>query len=192
MAMFLVELPDTSVGQRFADAMVVSAEDADDAKAIAKSEFDGDQSAGWDAATVTALADKDLDDAASLVGWKLRVRILDSDPVIDLEVVGDATDDTIDELAALMVTALNATSIISGAAYTPNTLTIAEGSGTDDLGDKKVEVEMVPPNSGGVPIPGLVGTITDEGSATDDLTVVFPTDTTVVPQVFRTFRRGHN
>jgi hypothetical protein len=77
-----------------------------------------------------------------------------------------------------METALNATSGISGAAYTAgtNTLVIAAGSGTDDLGDLTVTVEFLAPSTvagaDAAPIPGFVGTITDGGSATDDLSVV--------------------
>ena len=174
MPAYLVELDD---GARFtlpqgADKMIVFAEDAADAKAFAKAQFTGDSNAAWDGATVTEIAA-----AADLEGFRLRIVIADADPVVDVTVTG-ASSATVDAIGALMETALNATSGISGAAYTAgtNTLVIAAGSGTDDLGDLTVTVEFLAPSTvagaDAAPIPGFVGTITDGGSATDDLSVV--------------------
>lgn len=101
-------------------------------------------------------------------GFKLRVAILDSTPVVDLTVVGAAAA-TIDSIAALMVTALNNESIIAGAAYVSPNLTIANIA--DALGDRTVLVELLPPDAlaiGGAvedpqPLTSMVGTITDQG-----------------------------
>ena len=59
MALFLVELPsEATTRKNGVDTMVISADDATDAKEIAKSHFTGDAgNAAWDAATVTTLAD---------------------------------------------------------------------------------------------------------------------------------------
>lgn len=192
MAVYSVELADGG-GSRRADGLIVSASSAADAKAIAKSYFTGDGAAAWDNATVTTLADvaQNADDA--LVGWRLRVAILDHDPVIDVTVTGDATDDDIDALAAAMVTALNATSI-DNASYnsTSQVLTVATGSGGDDIGDKTVTVEVLPPTSFEDPIaiPGFVSSVTDGGVATDALSVTFAGDTLVRPTVFLAYSKS--
>lgn len=97
-------------------------------------------------------------------------------------VVGDATDDTVDEIAAALVTALNGLDGIANASYnaTTNTLTVA---GSDDaLGDQKLEVSIIPPG-GSDSIASLVGAITDGGVAAADLTVVLPADNAVIPNV---------
>jgi hypothetical protein len=189
MAFFLIQLPAGNAAPREADAMIVSAASSDDAKAIAKSRFDGDANALWGAATVTQLADVAAN-APGLANWRLRIRILDSDPVVSIEVIGTGTNDTVDEIAALAVTALNATSIIANAAYNATTQTLTIAGVDDALGDKTVEVEFLPPatQAGAQPIPGMVGTITDGGAEADPLTVVLPADTYVVPTVLGTFR----
>jgi len=85
--------------------------------------------------------------------------------------------DTYATFFAEVVGLLNATSPIAGAALdmgeagvgsTDLLLTIASGSGGDDLGDKAVEVEFL---RNGVPIAGMLSTITDEGSSTAVLSV---------------------
>ncbi len=87
MGTFLVELP---AGDRYTlrenvDAMVVSAQDATDAKAIAKSQFTGAAGdAAWDAATVTTLTDIAAESADSMANWRFKVAVLDSTPVVDL------------------------------------------------------------------------------------------------------------
>lgn len=180
---FLVTLPASATAKVLKDgydSILVYADDAADAKAMAKAVTDGDADAQWDGATTTALVA-----AANLVGWRFRVVIFDSDPVVDVEVVGAGTDDTIDEIAALLVIALNATAPIAGAAYnsTSQVLTIAET--TDSLGDKKVAVEVYPPASvgGRIPIPGFVDSVTDEGSAGAALSCTFAADAYPVPSI---------
>lgn len=111
---------------------------------------------------------------------------------------GDGNDDAtfnltssanaFESMLANAVSLLNANAQVSGAAIDMGAgsaplLTIAEGSGTDDLGDKAVEVEMLyVSGTNKTPIAGLVGTITDEGVSTDDLDVEFD-PSPVVPNV---------
>lgn len=88
MASFLVELPDNLHGGTLpegADAVVVEAADATDAKEVAKAAFDGDGNAKWGSATVTQLAAA-ADFSAD--AWKLKAAILDSSPVVDVEADG--------------------------------------------------------------------------------------------------------
>lgn len=93
-------------------------------------------------------------------------------------------DDTIETLAILMSEALNSTSIIANSSFnlSTNVLTIATGSGGDDLGDKTVEVKLYAPNGHGV-ISSFVTTIVDEGVSTDPLSATFITETTAIPVV---------
>jgi hypothetical protein len=181
--LYFVTLDNTKGGrtkQNGVDAVCVYAEDATDAKALAKAQQAfGASDAAWDAATATLAAA-----GADLEGWRLRVVITDSTPVIDEEVTGAASAD-VDAIAALMVTALNGNAIISGAAYSTPNLTIAAGTGVDDLGDKNVECYWYPPADDSdwpddsVTIPSFIGTITDGGSATDDLAVALGTSSAV-------------
>lgn len=167
-----------------ANAAIVFASDTDDAKSIARAYYTGDSNAAWDAATVTEVAA-----GSDLENFRLRVAIIDADPVVDITVTG-ASSDTVDDVAADMVVALNALSAIAGAAYNATTqvLTIAAGTGVDDLGDKEVIVEMLPPStmSGAdkAPIAGFVGAITDGGSSTDDLDVTLGADSIAVPAIY--------
>lgn len=166
------------------NAMVVFAEDTDAAKEICAAKYDFDGDAWADDTTVTAIAqDADFED------WTFSVSVLnglgaEADESGTVTVTGDDTTNTIDEIAAALVTALNGLTGISGAAYnaTSNTLTIASGGGGDDLGDQTVLVEITPPN-GKSTIPSLVGTVTHEGAATDALSVVLPADDAVIPTV---------
>lgn len=166
-----------------ANAMAVFAADATAAKQVCEAYFDG-EGLLWsssDASVAEIVADADFN------GWTFKVRILGGlgvggDEPGEVVVVGDATDNTIDEVGALLVTALNALTGIAGASYnsTSNILTVAET--TDSLGDQTVEVDIIPPN-GYSSVASLVGTITDGGVAGDALTVQLPTDAAVIPLV---------
>lgn len=57
------------------------------------------------------------------------------------------------------------------------TLTIAAGSGGDDLGDKNVFIEF---QRNGVAVPSLLGAVTDAGVSTDDLSVALTAAASVV------------
>ncbi len=194
MALFLLEHGEGG-GQRMADAMVVSAADAADAKAIAKNQYGGSRS-DWSNATVTTLADILASTASTLVGYKWTVSV-DTPAGVPLEEVtftADATDDQLDEVGAALVVLLNATASIAAAAYTANVLTVAAIS--DDIGDHTLRMKVEPPvindaggerKSGNEVMPGFVGTIVDEGIAGAVLTVAFPIDGYVVPTVIRDF-----
>lgn len=187
MPAYLVTLDREKCGHTLpegADAMVVFAADATAAKEICAAKYDGDGSAWATDGTATEIVQD-----ADFNGWTFKVSVLDGlgaggDEPGTATVVGDGTTNTIDEVGAALVTALNALTGIANASYnsTSNTLTVASGGGGDDLGDQTVVVEIIPPN-GKSAIPSLVGTITHEGSATDALTVVLPGDSAVIPIV---------
>lgn len=172
------------------NAMVVSAEDATDAKAIAASRYGGDSA--WSDATVTELTEVTAATANAFVDWVFTLIIFTATPKT-FTFTGTAANDTLDEVAAQLVILLNADADIAGAAYNATTqvLTVAAGTGVDDLGDMALTISITPPavsDSGGQTnapqnIAGLVSSTTDEGVSTDDLEVTFNADTTIVPAV---------
>lgn len=171
------------------DAIVLHANNDADAKAVAKAIHDSGSDGLWDVATVT-----DIVAADNWLGWRLRVRVQDTDgtEVCDITVTGAGSDDSIDEIAALMVTALNATSAISNASYNSGSqvLTIAAG-GSDALGDHSTLVEWYPPAADvrqDVAIPGLVTAKVHNGVASDNLTATFAADGYAIPKVYATLR----
>ncbi len=181
MAVYLVQLPDNAGQTKKGGGnlqVVVAASEAQ-AKEVAAAALDGD-GGSWGEATVT-----EVTSTASWVGWKFKITIHggfgtgNTDP-LSVTVTGDATNNTIDEIAALFVTAFNAHADIAGAAYNATTQTLTVSDATDALGDQKLTVEITPP-SGYSTIPSLVGTIVDEGSAAAELSVVLPADTLVAP-----------
>lgn len=196
MAFYYVTLAEGPGGGRKADAMIVSAADATDAKAIVQNQYSGDTGA-WTAATATLLADvaSNADDA--LVGWTFTVSV-DTPagvPLFEVSYVGTATNDNIDKIAAQLVILITAQSEITLADYTGQLLTVAEIG--DDIGDHILRVTVKPPattDDGGEPkggndvaIPGYIDTIVDEGIAGAVLTVEFPVDGYVRPTVLADF-----
>lgn len=177
MALYLIELPDGSGVTRkdVYKAMVVEADSEAEAKEYAAAVFDGDSA--W--ATATALA---TGAATDYEDWTYRVRVSDGpgDPdLVDVTVTGGSADD-VDDIGDALVIALNAT-VIDNASYSTPTLTVA-GAG-DAIGDKTVAVEVIPP-WGETPIASMVGTITDQGSSGDALTVVLEIPT-AIPAVLK-------
>lgn len=187
MAAYLITL-DAETGQTLkegANACIVVAENSADALAIAKSKYDGDSDSAWANATVTS-----LDAAADLEGFRLRVKVLDSTPQIDVTVTGAASG-TVDSIAALAVTALNALDAIANAAYNSTTQVLTIAGAADGLGDKTVEVEFLPPitgNPGATSIPGFVGAIVDNGASGDALSVTLGADARVKPKHYGSFK----
>lgn len=186
MAEFLVQLVDTTgyTLQGGANSVVVSAEDAADARAAAGFATELD-TADWATAVVTTLAE-----ASDMEGWQIRVTISTADGLttsFDGTYVGIAAD-VLDDLGDGIQALLNVpfTSSYTGATQT---LILATGTGTDDLGDNIVQVGLFPPGTPTVMtgeisgIPGFVATVTDEGASNADLTVVFAADAHVVPSV---------
>lgn len=184
MPVYLVQLPEGGDFQLIngKNAAVVVAEDTDDAKAIAKSALGVDADAPWANATVTeCAAEEDME------GYQAQVIVYNASGVEVTNVTVTAVDtDDIDDIGGDLATALNAAGPMANASYnsTTNTLTIATGSGGDDLGDYQVFVNFFMPAAqagGAVSIPGFVGTITDQGAATDALSVVLGADDDVIP-----------
>jgi len=170
---------------------VVFAADAADARAMASSKYGQDGDPQWVNSTVTQVAaDADLEN------WRMRCQVAapaGEANVADVTVVGLASAD-MDDLGALLQTALNATASIAGALYTSATqvLIVAVGSGGDDLGDHTVVLELLPPaaeHTGAVAVPGGVVSITHEGVSTADLTATLAADAYVVPNLVAVGKR---
>jgi hypothetical protein len=190
MPAYLVTLNREKLGRQLkhgADAMCVFAADGTAALEMAAAALDGDGGI-WSEATATAIAaDADFN------GWTFKIGILDGtgaggDEAAHVTVVGDATDNTIDEIGAALVTALNAVTGIAGAAYNSTTQVLKVAETTDSLGDQSITVEIIPPG-GFSSIASLVGTIVHEGSSGDLLSVVLPADAAVIPMAYATLKQ---
>lgn len=185
MPAYLVTLDRNKSGHTLvqgADAMVIFAASATAAKQAAAAKFEGDGLAWLNDSTATEIVA-----GTDWQGWTFRVAILGGfgtggDEPRTVAVVGDATDNTVYEIAAALVTALNALDGIANAAYTATTNTLTVAGTADALGDQKLEVSIIPPG-GSASIASLVGTITDGGVAAADLTVVLPAYNAVIPNV---------
>jgi len=151
------------------NSAIVVANSVADAKQVLKAAMGLPTDGAWSGATVTALTE-----GTDLEGWRARITIKDtSGDVVERVTVTGAASADFDAIAALLVTALNATASIAGAAYATPNLTIAET--TDGLGDHTVEVALLPPTTWDNPaieLASLFGTITHEGSSGDALAVV--------------------
>lgn len=151
------------------NSAVVIADSAADAKQIMKAYLGLPADGAWAGGTVT-----EITEAVDLENWRAQITIKDTsgDLVERVTVTGGSGAD-FDAIAALLVTALNATDSIAGAAYSTPNLTIAET--TDNLGDCTVEVALLPPttwNDPSIGLASLFGTITHEGNQADALAVV--------------------
>lgn len=154
------------------DTLIVSAETSAEAILAAKAYLHLPSDAAWAASTPVLLAHD-----ADLEGWRFRILITDpADDSVVVDVTVTATSaDTFDEIAALMVIALNATTPISAAAYSTPNLIIADGGGVDDLGDMAVACSFLPPitwDDSTIDFDEFYDTIVDEGASNADLTVV--------------------
>lgn len=150
------------------DAITVYAHNAADAIAIAKAQYNGDSDALWAAATATPVVA-----ATDFTGWRLRVSATDNlTPFtnINLTVTG-AAGNAVADIAALMVTALNAT-VIDHAAFSGSTLTVAGTA--DGMGDWKLSVYFYPPSANvnsDVSITDFITNVVSAGASGDALSV---------------------
>lgn len=163
------------------DSVIVWAEDATSAKGLASMAMSNDvPQAAWTAATATALVV-----GTEVEGWTWTVNLYDPvTPFTAISVSHTATTgQDVDDVGAALVTLLNATSPIAGAAFATPALKIAET--TDGIGDWFAEVLVTPPS--GVTSTSLIGfgdtaavnavtagfasTLVSEGAAGDAITV---------------------
>ena len=182
MAIYLLENL-TAKTVKTTNRLIVGANNAADAKTFAVSHFNGDSS--WADATATAIATSTLDASASMLGWVWKISIAGGaaqtvDP-IDVTYTGAGTDD-LDDVAAELVTLLNATEIDNAAYAAPN-LTLS--SIADDIGDAEVVVKVTPPSGNTkTDLNALfVASITDGGIAGAALVVALVADTEILPAV---------
>lgn len=196
MPAFLVELPESAATVR-AKRMVVIANAAGDAKDICKAKYSGDAGdAAWEAATVTALTDVTMATANALVGWRFNVSVRDTTgaETHNFSAVGDATDDTLDEVGVLLATAGAALAGLTST-YAANVLEVATIG--DGIGDSTLVLTVQAPvnnDAQGIQQAGdsdisdaFLTSYTHEGIAGAVLKVTFVADTAIVPQVLAAF-----
>lgn len=191
MTSFLVTLSATApskVLENGSNAVVVEAEDATDAKTMAEfaSTIDG---ADWAGATVTTIAAP-----SDMLGWKVRVIVIDPAAAAGVVALGDftytgiATND-LDDMGT-GITALIDADANFVSTYTTATQVLEIAEIADDLGDHIVLIGFFPPGTdttltageiGGVT--GFVASVVDEGIAAAVLSATFAADSHVVPSV---------
>ena len=183
MGLFLLTLDKPKSVRNGITKMLVSAEDIVDAKALALGYLPGFPYGYWAKATISSA----ITAKADYESVRMRIRVYDTDGVLVADAtsaVGSASDD-VDDLCAKMVTALNATAAIANAAYSTPNLTVASGSGGDDLGDHRVVATLIPAaDEGGDYTDGedadrsvsaIFDSITDQGVATAALAIAMET-----------------
>lgn len=179
-AAYIVTLPDSVVAAQLQDGIdcvIVHANDATDAKAMAKAAMGADSNVLWDLATATAIVA-----ATNWIGF--RFVITETYPNGSIGVTADLTatgagQDTIDEIGAALATALG-----GGAAYNSTTQVLLLDTAT--RGANSLEVKVYPPAGSGqdAPIPGIVASISHRGAAADDLSVTFAADAFSLPALY--------
>lgn len=171
MALWLVDLPDFGGVSRVGDVkkMIVEADSAAIAKAMAASRFEGDSD--WASATATDLSTLA---AASLVGFRYEVKV-GADPAApgpDVVVVNHtATAQTVDQVGTALAAALNAHALIAGAAYDTGTNVLTVAAIADALGDRTLSVKVYPPGHA-APVTAMVSTFVHQGIEAAVLTCV--------------------
>lgn len=125
--------------------------------------------------------------ASNWAGWTARVQV--SHPttgakVVDVSVVAV---DTLDNLGAALVTALNATAPIANAAYNSSTQELTVAGTGDVLGDHYLYVDLIPPGKTKA-VNNSLSTKTHHGSGSAALKQVFAADAYAVPKVTATLR----
>jgi hypothetical protein len=166
---------------------VVVAESSADAKALLKSLHGDAVDAGWDNATYTAMAA-----GADLAGWTARAVVHEVDGTVAADVtVTGAASATVDSIAALLVTALNATTAISNAAYNTSTNVLTVAGTSDAMGDGHFYLAFSPPGST-TAVPGFVGSHTEGGSNGAALSAPLAADSYTVPKVTMKFKDQFN
>ena len=168
------------------DAKIVFAESAAEAKLVCKAHDGLPSDEAWDAAS-----SQEMLHSSNLADWRARISIYDSGAALveQVEITAISIAD-FDSIGDLLVTALNLTSSIAGAAYATPNLTVAETP--DTLGDHTVVVEFLPPITWDDPtiaFPSFWGTIPHEGAGGHALAVVL--NDVVLPHVKFFLGSGH-
>lgn len=172
---YLVQIPSGVIAptlQDGIDAVVVYANDSTDAIALAKAACGADANAQWGSATVTAIAA-----AANWIGYKFYVKQTNASGVVVQEKSLTATgsgQDTLDEIGAALATLL-------GGTYNSTTQVVQIAS--SGSGDHSLEVYCYPPAAWGqdAPIPGVIGTLTHNGSSGSALSFALAADAYAIP-----------
>lgn len=101
--------------------------------------------------------------------------------------------DLLSGLAEKMVAALNATSVIAGAAFNDGTHTLTVAAGSDAIGDHRLFGYFIPTGADTtelIGVPGFISSQTDNGLGSAALSMVLAADTYTVPTVIATLGAG--
>lgn len=125
--------------------------------------------------------------ATNWAGWTAHVQVVH--PTTGATVVDVSVEavDTLDNLGAALVTALNATAPIAGAAYNSSTQTLKVAETTDNLGAHYLYFDLIPPGKTKA-VNSSLSTKTHHGSAGAALSQVFAADAYAVPKVTATLK----
>lgn len=179
---YVVSLPSEVVAptsEAGCNAVVVYANDATDAKAMAKAMMRVDANSIWSNATVTAIGA-----ASNILGFRFHVREFTELGVLAREADITATgagQDTIDEIGTALATALG-----GGASYN-TTSQVLELSASGD-GDHSLEVNVYPPEGQDFGIPGFIASTTHRGSAGSALSFTLCADAFALPKGYGRFK----
>ena len=181
MTAYVVSLPSgRTMGNKNTD-VVVWAEDATMAVELAKAAYAPGNETAWDLATTTEIAA-----ASDFLGWTIRVQVkfaAAQTGIIDVIATGVASD-TLDLLAAEMVTVLNGLGDIAGAAYDNATQILTVAAIGDGLGDGTITVTVSPPGVNRGPVASYVtATKVDGGIAAAVLTQTLGADALTVGNI---------
>jgi hypothetical protein len=110
-------------------------------------------------------------DAATYENWVFTVRV-DTATGTPFSATGGA-DDTLDDVMALLVTALNGSADIDAAAWSASTRVLTVAGAADGLGDQGVEIDVYSPTEDADQSKGLVTAVVSGGASGDALTIAF-------------------
>lgn len=102
---------------------------------------------------------------------------------VDITTVQGGSTGDIDALGLQMVESLNATALISNASFDASSNVLTVAGAADNLGDHVCRFDMIPP-LGVSPVASVVGTITDEGSSGNAVTVALKADNYDIPAIY--------
>lgn len=188
MADYLVTLPSGAYAVQDGNTkMVVTAGNAADAKAIAQAFSDSD-GAPWESATVTQIVE-----TAEFAGLEIVTTIVadanngfTDDVTVSYVVPEGASADTVDEIGALLIAALNAHADLSGVTYTSGTDTVTFPLGLN-CGLSAITCKVYKTMVGGrFEVTSLAPTVSAVGSGANEArtVVITPLDSGVHPVVW--------
>lgn len=125
--------------------------------------------------------------ATNWAGWTAHVQVVHPTTGATVVEVESVAVDTLDNLGAALVTALNATTPIAGAAYNSSTQVLKVAETTDALGDHYLYFDLIPPGKTKA-VNSSLSTKVHHGSSGAVLSQTFAADAYAVPKVTATLK----